>query len=204
MTRTGHVPRLQEAEPWPRVRLGAASLLALGLKEGIWCAFTTSWGSAAAGRAGRGAQGGEAFLPMHWTDSQCSQGRSIASLPPWWILPASPCSSRAGCGPSRSRPVGRGSGSVGETGTSRWTGGPGARCRRAAAPCWPPGQRRPKPCGSGWQPRALAATAAGVGLARRGAGRGSHRWPVAGGERRPDIKVELLASLLGTPLQAGP
>src|SRR5690606_5715483 len=34
MTRTGHVPRLQEAEPWPKLRVGAASLLALGLAEG--------------------------------------------------------------------------------------------------------------------------------------------------------------------------
>ena len=28
-----------------------------------------------------GLREGEAFLPMHWTDSQCSQGRSTASSP---------------------------------------------------------------------------------------------------------------------------
>ena len=35
-------------------------------------------------------------------------------------------------------------------------------------------------------------------------GRGSHRGDPAGGERRPDIKVDLLASLLGTLPRRGP
>ena len=52
MTCTGHVPWLQEAEPLAQGADGAASLLALGVKEGIWCAFATGLGGAAAGGAG--------------------------------------------------------------------------------------------------------------------------------------------------------
>ena len=53
MTRTGHVPRLQEAEPPAQGGMGATSLLALGVKEGdLVRLLQRAQGGAAAGGAG--------------------------------------------------------------------------------------------------------------------------------------------------------
>ena len=153
MTRTGHVPRLQEAEPWPRVRLGAASLLALGLRRGIWCAFTTSWGSAAAGRAGRGAQGGRPSCPCTGPTASAVRGGQ------------SPHCRRGGS--PFGQPMFKQGRVRAEPQPTRWQGLwlgrrdwdepldwwarrplPEGSCTLLAS--W---SEAPKPCGSGWQPR---------------------------------------------------
>ncbi|MDO2950215.1 nitrate reductase [Aeromonas simiae] len=70
MTRTGHVARLQESEPWPTLRLGPASLLALGAEPGALLHLRSAQGEAHALAArDEGLREGEAFLPMHWSES---------------------------------------------------------------------------------------------------------------------------------------
>lgn len=80
MTRTGHVARLQEAEPWPSLRLGPASLLALGAEPGSLLRIRSSQGeSVVLAARDEGLREGEAFLPMHWSEVY-SQGAGVNRL----------------------------------------------------------------------------------------------------------------------------
>lgn len=206
MTRTGHVPRLQEAEPWPRVRVGAASLLALGAREGDLVRLHNELGEALLlVGLDEGLREGEAFLPMHWTDSQCSQGavnRLIAAV-------VDPLSGqpmfKQGRVQARAQPT-------------RWQGlWCGRHDWREPVDWW---ARRPLPEGNctllaSWSdsPQGLWQRLGAEGhWLRLPLKEGWLALALAGdriegillvGERRPDIKVDLLASLLGTPLQAG-
>lgn len=206
MTRTGHVPRLQEAEPWPRVRVGAASLLALGAREGDLVRLHNELGEALLlVGLDEGLREGEAFLPMHWTDSQCSQGavnRLIAAV----VDPL--------CG----QPMFKQGRVQARAQATRWQGlWCGRHDWREPVDWW---ARRPLPEGNS---TLLASWSdSPQGLWQRLGSKGhwlrlplKEGWlalALAGdriegillvGERRPDIKVDLLASLLGTPLQAG-
>lgn len=206
MTRTGHVPRLQEAEPWPKLRVGAASLLALGLAEGDLVRLSNDLGEARLlVGVDEGLREGDAFLPMHWTDSQCSQGavnRLIAAV----------------VDPLSGQPMFKQGRVMVEPQPTRWQGlWLGQQPWGEAVDWW---ARRPLPEGNctllaSWseEPQAL--------WQRLGAAGRWLRLPLKQGwlavalaqdridglllvgERRPDIKVDLLASLLGTPLQAG-
>lgn len=191
MTRTGHVPRLQEAEPWPRVRMGAASLLALGVKEGDLVRLCNGLG--------------EAFLPMHWTDSQCSQGAVNRLIAPVVDPLSGQPMFKQGRVQARAQPT-------------RWQGIWCSRGEwREPVDWW---ARRPLPEGNC---TLLASWSESTESLWQRLGTEGHwlRLPMkegwlavalAGdriegillvGARRPDIKVDLLASLLGTPLQAG-
>ncbi|WP_265457615.1 nitrate reductase [Aeromonas salmonicida] len=206
MTRTGHVPRLQEAEPWPKLRVGAASLLALGLAEGDLVRLSNDLGEARLlVGVDEGLREGDAFLPMHWTDSQCSQGavnRLIAAVvdplsgqpmfkqgrvmvepqPTRWQglwLGQQPWGEAVDWWARRPLPEGN------CTLLASWSEGPQALWQRLGAA----GRWLRLPLKQGWLAVALAQDRIdGLLLV---------------GERRPDIKVDLLASLLGTPLQAG-
>ncbi|MCK2082855.1 molybdopterin-dependent oxidoreductase [Aeromonas sp. 3925] len=206
MTRTGHVPRLQEAEPWPRVRVGAASLLALGAKEGDLVRLHNELGEALLlVGLDEGLREGEAFLPMHWTDSQCSQGavnRLIAAV----VDPL--------CG----QPMFKQGRVQARAQATRWQGlWCGRHDWREPVDWW---ARRPLPEGNctllaSWSdsPQGLWQRLGSEGhWLRLPLKEGWLALALAGdriegillvGERRPDIKVDLLASLLGTPLQAG-
>ena len=107
MTRTGHVPRLQEAEPWPKLRVGAASLLALGLAEGDLVRLSNGLGEARLLiGVDEGLREGRPSCPCTGPTASAARGRSTASSPPWWIPSrASPCSSRGGCGPAALPPA---------------------------------------------------------------------------------------------------
>lgn len=206
MTRTGHVPRLQEAEPWPRVRVGAASLLALGAREGDLVRLHNELGEALLlVGLDEGLREGEAFLPMHWTDSQCSQGavnRLIAAV----VDPL--------CG----QPMFKQGRVQARAQATRWQGlWCGRHDWREPVDWW---ARRPLPEGNctllaSWSdsPQGLWQRLGSEGhWLRLPLKEGWLALALAGdriegillvGERRPDIKVDLLASLLGTPLQAG-
>ncbi len=206
MTRTGHVPRLQEAEPWPRVRVGAASLLALGAREGDLVRLHNELGEALLlVGLDEGLREGEAFLPMHWTDSQCSQGavnRLIAAV----------------VDPLSGQPMFKQGRVQARAQATRWQGlWCGRRDWREPVDWW---ARRPLPEGNctllaSWSeaPELLWQRLATQGRwLRLPLKEGWLALALAGdrieglllvGERRPDIKVDLLASLLGTPLQTG-
>ncbi|HAT06329.1 MAG TPA: nitrate reductase [Aeromonas salmonicida] len=206
MTRTGHVPRLQEAEPWPRVRVGAASLLALGAREGDLVRLHNELGEALLlVGLDEGLREGEAFLPIHWTDSQCSQGavnRLIAAV-------VDPLSGQPMFKQGRVQPRAQ---------AARWQGlWCGRHDWREPVDWW---ARRPLPEGNctllaSWSdsPQGLWQRLGSEGhWLRLPLKEGWLALALAGdriegillvGERRPDIKVDLLASLLGTPLQAG-
>ncbi|MCE9958203.1 molybdopterin dinucleotide binding domain-containing protein, partial [Aeromonas rivipollensis] len=206
MTRTGHVPRLQEAEPWPRVRVGAASLLALGVKEGDLVRLYNELGEALLlVGLDEGLREGEAFLPMHWTDSQCSQGavnRLIAAV----------------VDPLSGQPMFKQGRVQARAQATRWQGlWCGRHEWREPVDWW---ARRPLPEGNctllaSWSdsPQGLWQRLGAEGhWLRLSLKEGWLALALAGdriegillvGERRPDIKVDLLASLLGTPLQAG-
>ncbi|UUI60101.1 nitrate reductase [Aeromonas salmonicida] len=208
MTRTGHVPRLQEAEPWPRVRVGAASLLALGAREGDLVRLYNELGEAlllVGLDEGLREGEGEAFLPMHWTDSQCSQGavnRLIAAV----------------VDPLSGQPMFKQGRVQARAQATRWQGlWCGRHEWREPVDWW---ARRPLPEGNCTLLASWSDSPEGL-WQRLGAEGHWLRLPLkegwlalalAGdriegillvGERRPDIKVDLLASLLGTPLQAG-
>ncbi|MNH10179.1 Nitrate reductase [compost metagenome] len=206
MTRTGHVPRLQEAEPWPKLRVGAASLLALGLAEGDLVRLSNGLGEARLLiGVDEGLREGEAFLPMHWTDSQCSQGavnRLIAAVvdplsgqpmfkqgrvmaepqPTRWQglwLGQQPWGEAVDWWAKRPLPEGN------CTLLASWSEGPQALWQRLGTT----GRWLRLPLAQGWLAVALVQDRIdGILLV---------------GERWPDLKVSLLASLLGTPLQAG-
>ncbi|MDX7920796.1 molybdopterin-dependent oxidoreductase [Aeromonas media] len=206
MTRTGHVPRLQEAEPWPRVRVGAASLLALGAREGDLVRLHNELGEALLlVGLDEGLREGEAFLPMHWTDSQCSQGavnRLIAAV----------------VDPLSGQPMFKQGQVQARAQATRWQGlWCGRHDWREPVDWW---ARRPLPEGNctllaSWSdsPQGLWQRLGSEGhWLRLPLKEGWLALALAGdriegillvGERRPDIKVDLLASLLGTPLQAG-
>ncbi|MBL0513114.1 molybdopterin-dependent oxidoreductase [Aeromonas media] len=206
MTRTGHVPRLQEAEPWPRVRVGAASLLALGAREGDLVRLHNELGEALLLLGlDEGLREGEAFLPMHWTDSQCSQGavnRLIAAV----------------VDPLSGQPMFKQGRVQARAQATRWQGlWCGRHDWREPVDWW---ARRPLPEGNctllaSWSdsPQGLWQRLGSEGhWLRLPLKEGWLALALAGariegillvGERRPDIKVDLLASLLGTPLQAG-
>lgn len=206
MTRTGHVPRLQEAEPWPRVRVGAASLLALGAREGDLVRLHNELGEALLlVGLDEGLREGEAFLPMHWTDSQCSQGavnRLIAAV----------------VDPLSGQPMFKQGRVQARAQATRWQGlWCGRHDWREPVDWW---ARRPLPEGNctllaSWSdsPQGLWQRLGSEGhWLRLPLKEGWLALALAGdriegillvGERRPDIKVDLLASLLGTPLQAG-
>ncbi|WP_429110487.1 molybdopterin-dependent oxidoreductase [Aeromonas media] len=206
MTRTGHVPRLQEAEPWPRVRVGAASLLALGAREGDLVRLHNELGEALLLLGlDEGLREGEAFLPMHWTDSQCSQGavnRLIAAVVDplsgqpmfkqgrvqaraqatrWQGLWCGRHDWREPVDWCARRPLPEGNCTL----LASWSDSPQGLWQRLGSE----GHWLRLPLKEGWLALALAGDRIeGILLV---------------GERRPDIKVDLLASLLGTPLQAG-
>ncbi|WP_043762372.1 nitrate reductase [Aeromonas taiwanensis] len=206
MTRTGHVPRLQEAEPWPRVRMGAASLLALGVREGELVRLGNGLGEALL-LAGldEGLREGEAFLPMHWTDSQCSQGAVNRLIAPVVDPLSGQPMFKQGRVQARAQPT-------------RWEGlWCGRHEWREPVDWW---ARRPLPEGSC---TLLASWSESPAILWQRLGE-QGRWlrlPLKEGwlavalagdriegillvaARRPSIKVDLLASLLGTPLQAG-
>lgn len=206
MTRTGHVPRLQEAEPWPGVRVGAASLLALGAREGDLVRLHNELGEALLlVGLDEGLREGEAFLPMHWTDSQCSQGavnRLIAAV----------------VDPLSGQPMFKQGQVQARAQATRWQGlWCGRHDWREPVDWW---ARRPLPEGNctllaSWSdsPQGLWQRLGSEGhWLRLPLKEGWLALALAGdriegillvGERRPDIKVDLLASLLGTPLQAG-
>ena len=206
MTRTGHVPRLQEAEPWPRVRMGAASLLAIGVKEGDLVRLCNGLGEALLlVGLDEGLREGEAFLPMHWTDSQCSQGAVNRLIAPV-VDPLSgqpmfkqgrvqaraqlTCWQGLWCGRGEwrepvdwwaRRPLPEGNCTL----LASWSESTESLWQRLGAE----GHWLRLPMKEGWLAVALAGDRIeGILLV---------------GARRPDIKVDLLASLLGTPLQAG-
>lgn len=206
MTRTGHVPRLQEAEPWPRVRMGAASLLALGVKEGDMVRLCNGLGEALLlVGLDEGLREGEAFLPMHWTDSQCSQGavnrliapvvdplsgqpmfkqgrvQARAQLTRWQGLWCGRGEWREPVDWWARRPLPEGNCTL----LASWSESTESLWQRLGAE----GHWLRLPMKEGWLAVALAGDRIeGILLV---------------GGRRPDIKVDLLASLLGTPLQAG-
>lgn len=206
MTRTGHVPRLQEAEPWPRVRMGAASLLALGLKEGDLVRLHNGSGEARL-RVGldEGLREGEAFLPMHWTDSQCSQGAVNRLLP-------------AVVDPLSGQPMFKQGRVWAEPQPTRWQGlWIGSQPWREPVDWW---ASRPLPEGNGtllaswsepqevlWQRLAQAGHWLRLPLAQGWCAVSLQQGRIVGllvvGEKCPDLKTELLASLLGTPLRGG-
>ncbi|MDX7844419.1 nitrate reductase [Aeromonas caviae] len=206
MTRTGHVPRLQEAEPWPRVRMGAASLLALGVKEGDMVRLCNGLGEALLlVGLDEGLREGEAFLPMHWTDSQCSQGavnrliapvvdplsgqpmfkqgrvQARAQLTRWQGLWCGRGEWREPVDWWARRPLPEGNCTL----LASWSESTESLWQRLGAE----GHWLRLPMKEGWLAVALAGDRIeGILLV---------------GARRLDIKVDLLASLLGTPLQAG-
>ena len=206
MTRTGHVARLQEAEPWPRVRMGAASLLALGVREGDLVRLGNGLGEALL-LAGldEGLREGEAFLPMHWTDSQCSQGAVNRLIAPVVDPLSGQPMFKQGRVQARAQPT-------------RWEGlWCGRHEWREPVDWW---ARRPLPEGNC---TLLASWSESPAILWQRLGE-QGRWlrlPLKEGwlavalagdriegillvaARRPSIKVDLLASLLGTPLQAG-
>ena len=107
MTRTGHA-LLQEAEPWPRVRMGAASLLALGAREGDLVRLCSRLGRRCCWWGwDEGPREGEAFLPCTGPTASAARGGQPSHRPPWWI-PFGPADVQAGrCRPGRSPPAGR-------------------------------------------------------------------------------------------------
>lgn len=206
MTRTGHVPRLQEAEPWPRVRMGAASLLALGVREGDLVRLGNDLGEALLLTGlDEGLREGEAFLPMHWTDSQCSQGAVNRLIAPVVDPLSGQPMFKQGRVQARAQPT-------------RWEGlWCGRHEWREPVDWW---ARRPLPEGNC---TLLASWSESPAILWQRLGAEGHwlRLPLKEGwlavalagdriegillvaARRPSIKVDLLASLLGTPLQAG-
>ncbi|WP_223953278.1 (2Fe-2S)-binding protein, partial [Aeromonas caviae] len=152
-----------------------------------------------------GLREGEAFLPMHWTDSQCSQG-AVNRL----IAPV--------VDPLSGQPMFKQGRVQARAQLTRWQGlwcGRGEW--REPVDWW---ARRPLPEGNC---TLLASWSESTEILWQRLGAEGHwlRLPMkegwlavalAGdriegillvGARRPDIKVDLLASLLGTPLQAG-
>jgi len=75
MTRTGHLPRLMETEPLPKVYVNHKTILNSGFTEGALIRINSLQGSVMT-LLGRddGLRDGEAFMPMHWSDdfSSCS------------------------------------------------------------------------------------------------------------------------------------
>ena len=75
MTRTGHLSRLMETEPLPKVYVNQQTLQASGFSEGALIRINSQQGSVMT-LLGRddGLRDGEAFMPMHWSDdfSSCS------------------------------------------------------------------------------------------------------------------------------------
>ena len=83
MTRTGRSPRLSSHRPAPFIDMHAADARALGLANGALARAVTRWGS----MVGRVTLGGETprgsvFAPIHWTDTNASQGRVGALVNP--------------------------------------------------------------------------------------------------------------------------
>ena len=206
MTRSGHVPRLLEAEPWPRVLVGPASLLSQGLAVGDLVRLENDRGQVRAlVGLDEGLREGEAFLPMHWTDSQCSQGAVNRLLAPV----TDPLSGQPMFKQARVQMAAQ---------PTRWQGiwlGEGAPALRGD--WW---ARRPLAEGECWL---LASWSEEMSACWQRLARSGHwlRLPLKGGwlaislaqgriqslllvaERWPALRVELLASLLSLPLQAG-
>jgi assimilatory nitrate reductase catalytic subunit len=206
MTRSGHVPRLLEAEPWPRVMVGPASLLSLGLNAGDLVSLDNGRGQVRV-QVGldEGLREGEAFLPMHWTDSQCSQGAVNRLVAPRTDpLSGQPMFKQARVRlnkqPTHWQGVWLGQQAPAERG-DWWARRPleGGECwllaswSEGVSDCWQrlalDGYWLRLPVKGGWLAIALS--------------QGRIQSLLLVGERWPTLKVELLASLLGLPLQVG-
>ncbi|GAA4502146.1 molybdopterin-dependent oxidoreductase [Pseudaeromonas paramecii] len=75
MTRTGHLPRLMEAEPYPRVTVNHHTLLQSGLEPGQLVHLSSPRGEVLARLERDDALAdNEAFMPMHWSDSFTAAG----------------------------------------------------------------------------------------------------------------------------------
>ncbi|WP_234891589.1 molybdopterin dinucleotide binding domain-containing protein, partial [Aeromonas caviae] len=184
----------------------SASLLALGVKEGDLVRLCNGLGEALllVGLE-EGLREGEAFLPMHWTDSQCSQGavnrliapvvdplsgqpmfkqgrvQARAQLTRWQGLWCGRGEWREPVDWWARRPLPEGNCTL----LASWSESTESLWQRLGAE----GHWLRLPMKEGWLAVALAGDRIeGILLV---------------GARRPDIKVDLLASLLGTPLQAG-
>ncbi len=75
MTRTGHLARLMETEPYPRVTVNQTTLLASGLAQGqlVWLGAKRDQVLARLERDD-GLADNEAFMPMHWSDLFTARG----------------------------------------------------------------------------------------------------------------------------------
>ena len=75
MTRTGHLVRLMENEPYPKVSVNHHTLLASGLELGqlVWLGSKRDQVLARLERDD-GLADNEAFMPMHWSDSFTARG----------------------------------------------------------------------------------------------------------------------------------
>ncbi|MFC3913933.1 molybdopterin-dependent oxidoreductase [Pseudaeromonas sharmana] len=75
MTRTGHLTRLMETEPYPRISVNHTTLLASGLEQGqlVWIGSRRDQVLARLERDD-GLADDEAFMPMHWSDLFTARG----------------------------------------------------------------------------------------------------------------------------------
>ena len=184
--------------------MGAASLLALGVKEGTWCALQRLGEALLLVGAGRGGlREGEAFpCPCTGPTASAARGSQPLIAPVVDPLQASRCSNRGGCRPGAATRW-QGLWVAVVSGASRWTGGPGAPPAR--------GQLRPAGLLVREHREPVAAAGAEGHWLRLPMKEGGWPWPWPE-DRIEGIllvgaaghQVDLLASLLGTRSRRGP
>ncbi len=83
MTRSGRAPRLVLHRPEPFVDLHAADALSFGLQQGGLVRVVTRWGRMVARlRTSGEVSRGSLFVPIHWSDENCSDARVGALVNP--------------------------------------------------------------------------------------------------------------------------